>query len=321
MRIVLHYRQREKALLGALFRVEGYLRDHGITLVDRGESDPEPETGSCFCVQQYFLSGKLIEFRPPTILLERADAAISWCRKETQLPFVRKVIKIGILRDWTQNNSCRGRYHSYLLGARASEPDRLSEADAAKLVAGPAYGAFDLMRWWQTRDYLGEAKVYDCHFAGTVTYEKADEITRHRTGAMSALRAMPGRHFLATGRDIPRQEYNDALGKSKICVSPWGFGELTYRDFEAFYAGAVVIKPNSDFVLSWPDLMRSGRHYVSCAPDWSDLADVVQRVLDSWSSFEEMRICNRTMLLQSWQEQEVGLKFRAVFEEAFGNDT
>jgi hypothetical protein len=221
VRIALHYREREKYAVAPLRRASDYLRSVGIPVLDMGERDPEPQADLFFCIQQHFFTQKVLDSRTPTILLGRADSATSWCPGETKYPFVRKEIKIATLRDWSLNNISKGRYHSYILGARPGAAVAITREAAAKLTAGPCYAAFDRFKDWQQADGLQEAREFDCHFAGSVKYGGCDEITKHRRDLLAHLRTLGGRHYLVEGRGISREQYNASLRWSKVCVSPW----------------------------------------------------------------------------------------------------
>ncbi len=69
------------------------------------------------------------------------------------------------------------------------------------------------------------------------------------------------------------------MGRSKICASPFGYGELCWRDVEAFLAGAVLLKPDMSHLDTLPDLYRPWETYAPIAWDFSDLAEVVDRLL------------------------------------------
>ena len=253
------------------------------------------------------------------VLLERADAATSWARPETQHPNVKRVVKIASLRPPELHNHCWGRYHSTLLAPFKIEPPRvvLSPEHLAKIIPGVGYGAYNLMSYWQTApvDFVA-ARAFDVHFAASTVYGERHELTQHRKTAFSILREVPGQHVLCDGRQMSRPAYNARMLESKIVVSPWGYGELTYRDYEAMYAGCVVIKPDSGFVQTWPDVLKNGITYVPCAPDWSYLAEQVARVRDNWDSFEPMRRANRQTLLDHWDPVRVARHYGDIFEAA-----
>lgn len=63
------------------------------------------------------------------------------------------------------------------------------------------------------------------------------------------------------------------LVHSTFCVSPFGTGEINYRDYEAFMAGAALIKPNLFHVETWPPLFIADETYIPVHWDFSDLLD------------------------------------------------
>jgi len=77
---------------------------------------------------------------------------------------------------------------------------------------------------------------------------------------------------------MPFSDYRQLLLISKVCVSPWGYGEFCIRDYEALLAGAVLVKPDTGFATTWPDL-RPGEHYVPCRADFSDLEQAIDQAL------------------------------------------
>ena len=132
-------------------------------------------------------------------------------------------------------------------------------------------------------------------FAGTTQYGDRHNITNHRKSCMGALKKLPGNSLVYDGKHFPRNIYNRALLESKVCVSPWGYGESAYRDFEAIYAGCVLVKPNSDFIETWPNIYKVP-YYFKCNPDWSNLTEVVNGILENWDSLKEYRKEARDLL-------------------------
>lgn len=77
----------------------------------------------------------------------------------------------------------------------------------------------------------------------------------------------------------PWEEYVQELCSAKACISPFGYGEVCFRDFEAVLAGAVLIKPDMSHLETRPDIYRPWETYAPVKWDWSDLPEVVDRVL------------------------------------------
>ena len=78
---------------------------------------------------------------------------------------------------------------------------------------------------------------------------------------------------------IGRWAYFSELKKSKLVVSPFGYGEINYRDFEAMLCGAALLKPDMSHMETWPDLFQAGQTLYVHAWDFSDLDAVIGRAL------------------------------------------
>ena len=61
---------------------------------------------------------------------------------------------------------------------------------------------------------------------------------------------------------VPKSQYLKNMRISKTVVSPFGWGEICYRDFETFIAGAALIKPNINHIITWPDLFIENETYI-----------------------------------------------------------
>ena len=53
-------------------------------------------------------------------------------------------------------------------------------------------------------------------------------------------------------------------------LSPFGWGEICYRDFEAAIGGSMLIKPDMSHLSTWPNIYASDM-YKSLKWDFSDL--------------------------------------------------
>lgn len=99
-----------------------------------------------------------------------------------------------------------------------------------------------------------------------------------RRQAARAVDAIPG-CVTATGYGVSRDTFLDEMRRSRICFSPFGYGELCWRDIEAIAMGAVLLKPDMSHLETTPDLYRDDETYVACAWDFSDLEDKVRALL------------------------------------------
>jgi hypothetical protein len=97
---------------------------------------------------------------------------------------------------------------------------------------------------------------------------------RLRRPAVEVLRSLEDRRaiLLPQGR-VPQDQYAREMKESRICVSPFGYGEICWRDFEAIAYGCLLFKPSMDHVESRPDIFRPFETYVPLAWDFSDLGE------------------------------------------------
>lgn len=102
---------------------------------------------------------------------------------------------------------------------------------------------------------------------GTVMYAM-------RSPATAAIQRLEGRFkVLAPTRKVDQHEYYREMLRSKICLCPFGFGELCWRDFEAALCGCLILKPDMSHVETAPDIFLPHQTYVPLAWDYSDLEE------------------------------------------------
>jgi hypothetical protein len=313
-----YYQTKDKGPVEPLIRCRPQLNAIGWNLDFHPDSPLTiSDHGDLILLQQYYATSSNLDKSPvPIALLERADASISWCRVPTRHPVVKRVLKIATLLNPTHNNFTAGRYHSILLDPSLQKPPSslLEKEHTDKLIPGPSYHAYDLMARWVDIDIDFPNRPYDIHFAGTLVYGDRQEITNHRQSCLDVILNIPGNHILPRP-SLSRDAYNGTMRQSKIVVSPWGYGEVTYRDFEALYAGCVLIKPKTNHLTTWPNIFIDGQNYLSCESDWSDLTEKIGFVINHWSDFDQMRAKNRSMLLHFWDPQVIAKYYDSIFRD------
>ncbi|OPZ24643.1 MAG: hypothetical protein BWZ03_00002 [bacterium ADurb.BinA186] len=78
--------------------------------------------------------------------------------------------------------------------------------------------------------------------------------------------------------NIHGEEYMKEIRQSKSVTSPFGYGEISFRDYDAMANGAVLIKPSMETLVTFPDLYRANETYVPIKWDLSDYKSVIDRV-------------------------------------------
>jgi hypothetical protein len=92
------------------------------------------------------------------------------------------------------------------------------------------------------------------------------------------LELINGNPLFVTGR-IPKKEYNREIKEMKAVLSPFGFGEICFRDFEAIFNGSVLIKPDMSHIETWPNIYQSHITYLPVSWDGTDLISTVENLL------------------------------------------
>ena len=109
-----------------------------------------------------------------------------------------------------------------------------------------------------------------------------------RTGSKwySAMRASALDHVensdlnALTDTGISWKQYMTEMYNSKLCFSPFGYGELCWRDIEAMQTGSVLIKPDMNHLETLPNLYVPKETYTPIQWDFNDFDEKVQTLLD-----------------------------------------
>jgi hypothetical protein len=80
---------------------------------------------------------------------------------------------------------------------------------------------------------------------------------------------------------VPLREYNAELRRAAGVLSPFGWGEIAFRDFEAAAHGAVLLKPDMGHIATWPDVFKPNETYVPTSWSADDLRQRATELLDA----------------------------------------
>ncbi len=138
-----------------------------------------------------------------------------------------------------------------------------------------------------------------------------------RAPAVAALEALEARWKVEVPRGrVPQKDYDRELRSAKVCVSPFGYGELCWRDFEAMMSGCLLVKPDSAHIRSLPDLFVAGETYLPVAWDYADLEAVCAPMLaDDAARIAIARRAQERLLealTPQWFVDEMGALFRRL---------
>ncbi len=151
-----------------------------------------------------------------------------------------------------------------------------------KLIIGPSFCTSSLMlpRFEAIAKAPEGVRRYDLH-ARLGGVGQGNWYEKMRTDSLAAVRALEGRFRPTPYGRVHKRDYMKELQSSRLCFSPFGYGEVCWRDYEASYAGSLLIKPDMSHIETAPDIFTAGQTYLPCAWDFSDLGEVIERGLSN----------------------------------------
>lgn len=87
---------------------------------------------------------------------------------------------------------------------------------------------------------------------------------------------------------VSRAQYYKEMKQSKVVVSPFGWGEINNRDFEAFIYGCLLLKPSMDHLETYPNFFIERETYISYKWDLSDMKDVIEDAVHHYKQYREI---------------------------------
>lgn len=317
-----------------LLRSREALRAMGIGLDAREERVAErfgrhcASGWDCILIHQELMSEEVVDCGRPVAILERIDGAqLGTARR--WIADVTGVFKGYCLRPAMLNNEFRGRVHAHALRAagvrgklvdgreatcaQSGKPPQIQPKDLAKIQPFFGFGAYkkqaDVLA--HEPDLVAPRKT-SVLFAGTVSYS-VTEVETHRRLAARLCRSIRGGIGLA-GRPMRPEQYYGAVADARAVLSPWGWGESCHRDYEAWILGAVLIKPECDWVAGWPDVYRANETYLPCRHDLGDVPAIVSRVHREWRDLEPMRRHCRALAEEAASPEAIAKRLKHLLE-------
>ena len=143
-----------------------------------------------------------------------------------------------------------------------------------KLLTGSHFAFCDYL----TPLFLGrfpahENRAIDVH--SRIAVKGSEWYARMRQEALDHSLALEGRLNVTCRGRVSRRAFFRELNNSKLCFSPFGYGEVCWRDFEAMATGSVLLKPDMSHLQCAPEVFFPGETYVPLQWDLSDLEEKV----------------------------------------------
>lgn len=144
-------------------------------------------------------------------------------------------------------------------------------------------------------------KIYSNRFSAVNKERKYDLIFRGTTHNSSALaqaisfqrnkiiNIFDTLNFnILRGNPVSKNIYWKELRNSKVSISPFGWGEICYRDFETLISGAVLIKPSMEHLQTYPNIYIPNETYIPVDWNLNDLEEKLEVLLNNYASFKHI---------------------------------
>ena len=182
-----------------------------------------------------------------------------------------------------------------------------------KLVVGPTfYTDIGLRRLFEgpAPNFSHTRRQIDLHARFDVN--GTDWYRRMRERAFEAIKDVRATRSVRGGL-VGTAQYLAEMRHSKLCMSPFGYGEVCWRDFEAFGSGAVLIKPDISNVEVAIDCFQAGRTYVPIGWTFDDAATSIEKMLVDSTYCEEMATNAFNCVADYFRERRVEPFLETVF--------
>jgi hypothetical protein len=166
------------------------------------------------------------------------------------------------------------------------------------------YWPYASYSWKETRPDSSPRAV-DISYRGRLDYNRETLTYQRREAYRRVLEFAKGTgcNIAHAGR-LPYREYREEVRRSKLVLSPFGFGEINAgRDFECFTDGAALVKPDMTHLVTWPDFFEAGVTYAPHAWDFSDFEMTLERLLTRPDERLAIARAGQTRYLQSLSDE------------------
>ncbi|WP_026504716.1 hypothetical protein [Butyrivibrio sp. NC3005] len=201
------------------------------------------------------------------------------------LPYVDKYLKGQLLKDMDmyQKPYFAGRvwcdyYHKYM----GIEDDKYSMEyfgieDKTHINKIGLSWNFGLGKMVYETDFFKASKdrTYDLYYRGTTF----DSITHYqRNLVIEKLKKITDLRMVNPEEYVSKKKYIEEIRNSRCMISPFGWGELCLRDFEAFTVGAALIKPVVNHMVTYPDCFKEYETYIPLKWNFDNFYEVLELI-------------------------------------------
>lgn len=121
--------------------------------------------------------------------------------------------------------------------------------------------------------------IINCRFSSTY---HLDSIKYQRDQIRKILKG-----YIKTDK-LNRISYFKEMQRSLLSVVPFGYGEITLKDFESFINGAILMKPSMDHMQTWPNFYIPNKTYIPFSWDLKDLEKKIEMIKKKSNRYKDI---------------------------------
>ena len=141
---------------------------------------------------------------------------------------------------------------------------------------------------WRSMIKAFKGQNYRCILNGQRTIDVTCRFTQyegwcrfHRLQVCERLAALAPQYAIVATKDkVDLDSYYRELESSRISFSPFGYGEICPKDFEAMIKGCLLFKPSVEHLNTYPQIHIENETYVPVAWDMADLEEKISYYLE-----------------------------------------
>lgn len=160
--------------------------------------------------------------------------------------------------------------------------------------------------------------IYSAHHPHSEEHKFRNDMSyvHHRKGAWDILNSISD--FDIRTAKLPFEEYIQTLYNSKFSLSPFGMGEICFRDFECMQFGTTIIKPDMSMLRTKPNIYIDGETYIKVDYDWEDLEEKLKEVLGNFKKYSYIINNFRDRFKKEYTHENLCLHWYNIFKNLNG---
>jgi len=132
---------------------------------------------------------------------------------------------------------------------------------------------------------VSKDRPLDVVFRGTIHQglDAQHGVSEQRNQVLQLLKGI--KRNIPVGKITSKRAYWRELKQARVGISPFGWGEICYRDFEIMISGCLLIKPDMKHLETYPNVFIEKETYLPVRWDMADLELQLNTVIEDFPTY------------------------------------